>query len=455
MNKFKLKFLLAVFILSCVASAGADEKLYFIAPTQIPNVLREMKTAGFWIDRVADPDAVLLDETKIEAFNRRVRDEWHLTKDVLKLTDPFDGKALKEEFISRLVQIKEKGYFGDNGEKASEKLFERIRRLMAVEKIRDELDLKYGFIVHYADQRFFPTDEGLFATALDIDFDELQNSALDAATPVVILHTSADKKWLYVAGELTDGWVKAGKVALGSREDVASFLAAPSFIVVTDAKADIYLDEALSRFYDHARMGVKFPSLESHTPVAFAVLLPTRAPNGKLELKTAYMKKDQASQGYLPFSPRLVLEQAFKLLNAPYGWGGLYGEQDCSRFLQEVYASVGVSLPRNSKEQAQAGEKTAAFEEDEMISNKLAALKKATAGHTVLAMKGHIMLYLGTVNGRPYAIHALWGYREPTPEGERVRVINRVAVSDLYLGEGSQKGSLLERTNAIVTLTNP
>ncbi len=41
------------------------------------------------------------------------------------------------------------------------------------------------------------------------------------------------------------------------------------------------------------------------------------------------------------------------MLNQPYGWGDMYGEQDCSRFLQMVFATVGIMLPRDSKDQAQ------------------------------------------------------------------------------------------------------
>ncbi|MBF0619843.1 MAG: hypothetical protein HQL19_06710, partial [Candidatus Omnitrophica bacterium] len=56
------------------------------------------------------------------------------------------------------------------------------------------------------------------------------------------------------------------------------------------------------------------------------------------------------------------------------------------------------------------------------------------------------ILYLGAVDGRPYAIHATWGYREPAGGGaERLHVLGRVVVSDLDLGKGSKKGALLSR----------
>ncbi|MBN2398363.1 MAG: hypothetical protein JXI32_08275, partial [Deltaproteobacteria bacterium] len=52
-------------------------------------------------------------------------------------------------------------------------------------------------------------------------------------------------------------------------------------------------------------------------------------------------------------------------------------------------------------------------------------------------------------DGNPYAIHSTWGYREPAWWRDRVRVINRVAVTSLSLGEGSHKGSYLDRLRSI------
>jgi hypothetical protein len=450
---FVISVLLALLLMG--TAVFADGKLYYIAPTQIPNVAREMKTAGFWISRVAKPDAVIMDAQAINAFNLRVRDALKLTKDIQKIRDPYDGRRLREELLSWFNDFKKKDYFDDNGKKAAGTIFEHMATQMALESIDDELKLKYGFITRYADQRFLPTDAGLYATANDIDFDELQNSALDVTTPVVILHRSADKKWLYVASELSDGWVKATKVVIREQPDFETYLASPSFVVITSPKADLYLDEELTQFYDHIRMGVKLPSVPTSRPDVYAANLAMRARGGEAEFKTVYFKKELASEGYLPYTPRTVLEQAFKMLNEPYGWGGKYGEQDCSRLLQEVFATVGIILPRDSKDQAQVGQSLAAFKEDEPLTRKAATLKKFPVGGVVLPMKGHIMLYLGTVNDRPYAIHSVWGYREPSDEGDIVRVINRIAVSDLYLGEGSQKGSLLKRMNAILSMSNP
>jgi hypothetical protein len=42
-------------------------------------------------------------------------------------------------------------------------------------------------------------------------------------------------------------------------------------------------------------------------------------------------------------------------------------------------------------------------------------------------------------------IHCVWAYRQPGSDADIIRVINRVAVTGLHLGEGSRVGSLLRR----------
>jgi len=59
------------------------------------------------------------------------------------------------------------------------------------------------------------------------------------------------------------------------------------------------------------------------------------------------------------------------------------------------------------------------------------------------------MLYLGKDEGRLYAIHAIWAYRQKGLEGDEATVLGRVVVSDLSLGEGASRGSLLERIVAV------
>ena len=170
----------------------------------------------------------------------------------------------------------------------------------------------------------------------------------------------------------------------------------------------------------------------------------------------AWVDARDVSDGFLPYTPRTVYQQAFKLLNAPYGWGGSFGERDCSQFLCEVFSTVGIVLPRNSSKQAKVGAAVAGFSADSPEPAKRDLLANgAVPGATLLRFPGHIMLYLGTAKGEPYAIHATWGYREKRGFSDITRLVNRVVVSTLRLGEGSAAGSHLARLTSAAVLTLP
>jgi hypothetical protein len=423
------------------------------AETLLPQTTREMQTPGFWIARHPSPDELVLDPTAVARFNQAIRD-MGLTRDLLAVPPTYSGQELKDTLIKSLQKLKEEGLTRRDGLKAEAAFFDGILDTMAVDNIPAEIPVRYGAIVHYADQRVLPVEEGLYAGPGDFDFDELQNSALDLGEPVLILHESADGRWVYVLSKLSDGWMKKELVAFCERNAFEDFLRMPNPVIATDARADIYLDGAMTRHHEHVRMGMSLPAAPTFAKGSWTVMIPFRDADGRMRLRQAHIPRTQATSNHRPYTPRIIIEQAFKLLHHPYGWGGMYGGQDCSRFLQEVFASVGIQLPRNSKEQQRVGRVTHAFDEE---------IKDAMAGSTLLGLKGHIMLYLGEFAGEPYAIHSVWAYRKPSPErtgagagdGEETFVINKVTVSGLDLGEGSLGGSWRERIISMNHIIGP
>lgn len=445
-GRLLILFILVLLILvgGCTRSVAPLERRYWVAPTVLPGVVPDMKTAGFWIGRLDHPNEILLDREGIAALNRDIRERLGLTKDVAGMNSVYDGNELRGRLQRSWQDFAAESLFGADGRAVGAGFYELLAQAMDWESIASTVTVRFGLVVAHADQRLLPTTQPLYAEQGDIDFDELQNNALDIGTPVAVLHQTRDGRWLYVLGPSSDGWLRSERVALCSRGDLRDFTAG-DFVTVTQAKGCLYGDQALTRYTGFARMGTRLFVAPGGTGDTVAVRLPTRGPDGGLEVVTGYLKPDEVTPGCLDYTPRHIIEQAFALLNAPYGWGGIQGEQDCSQFIQEVFATMGIHLPRNSVAQAQVGRVLADLSgltsEQERFDR---LINHAMAGTTVLAMKGHVMLYLGQVEGRPYAIHELWGYREP--EGDTVRVINRVAVTDLSLGRGASKGSLLERT---------
>ena len=451
---FKTFICLVLMFFSC--GCAAKERLWYIAPTVIPHTERMMKSPGFWISHHPSPDQVLLDAREIDQMNSDIQNQLKLTEDIFHLDAPYRGNKLKTEIENNLENFLKQKFYTLDGRPASGKeasdFYKEIQSNLNIDEIPPKIAVRYGIVVHYADQRLFPTSQGLYAQPFDIDFDEVQNSTLDVATPVAILHQSKDGQWLYAVSSSSSGWIEIKNIAFCSREVLEKkFHPTPeNRLIVTKAKADISLDQNLTQYYDYARMGCEFVIQDRINEDVVAIVLPLKKKDGNVILSTGYLAAKDIHEGYLSYTPRHTIGQAFELLNAPYGWGGMHGEQDCSAFLQEIFATVGVHLPRNSSAQAKVGKLLKEFDKNSSIAEKFEILStQAIGGVTVLPLKGHIMLFLGMVQDRAYAIHATWGYREPVQSHDRVRVLNRVVVSDLSLGEGSRKGSLLERLLSI------
>lgn len=423
---------------------------FYAAPTVLSGVSPRMKTPGFWIARQSEPDRAVMTSEGIAAFNARVVGDQHLRDDIAAFAETYTGSKIKDSLSRQLAGFRHAGYFAASGAKADAAFFADIASAMNLSSIPQTITVRFGLVTENADHRALPTYAPLMAKAGDIDFDELQNSALDVGTPVAILHQTSDGAWFYAVSPSSSGWLDASRVALCSRGEIQTLQSKPSFAVVTAAKADIFENKTMSAYHGFARMGSVFYLMSPKSDEVYEVYLPVRVSDGSLILMSGYIPADQAHEGFLPYTKRTVINQAFKLLNTPYGWGGAQGEQDCSQFLQEVFATVGVGLPRNSSAQMQVGRALAEFSPeaiDEVKTKRVATV--GIGGTTLLYMKGHIMLYLGVVDGRPFAIHDTWAYREPGKDGDVPRVINRVVVSDLSLGAGSKKGSLVGRLKTV------
>lgn len=428
------------------------QPFHYSAPTILPYVAAEMKSPGFWVSRLNEPDKVVMDSSQIKLFNQRMVKE-SMRSNIAEFPKEYNGKELAVSLNKEFKEVSSAEYFFQNGIRPEKKFFKSILKNMNLESIPDQIQVRFAFVVRNTDQRILPVKEILSKKPRDIDFDELQNNALDMNTPVLVLAESKDSLWSYVIGPSSSGWVLTDNLAV-CRQDEIKKIESSDFVVVTQAKADVYLDKERRNFYGFVRMGVRFEAKEFSGDIV-EVVLPTRGSDGKMLMASGFIRAKDLHPGYLPYTQRTIIEQAFELLNAPYGWGGASGEQDCSQFLQEIFATVGLDLPRNSEYQAKAGRQVYEFKKSESAKERTAqVITQAKAGISLLYMKGHIMLYLGQVNNRPFAIHDTRGYSKWIWFKDVGMLINKVTVSDLNLGQGSRKGSWLSRLKLISDINN-
>ena len=126
-----------------------------------------------------------------------------------------------------------------------------------------------------------------------------------------------------------------------------------------------------------------------------------------------------------------IVRSAFRFYGMPYGCGGLKDSVDCSALVLNAYRTVGIYLPRNTDEQA-ATAGTRNLLESLDNAQRLSVIRDLQPG-ACLYMDGHVVMYIGQINGAPYAIHALGSH---FVKGERQREM-LVVVSDLTLQRSS------------------
>ena len=184
-------------------------------------------------------------------------------------------------------------------------------------------------------------------------------------------------------------------------------------------------------------MGSRLPLIEETSSI-YRVRIPVQTPDNRLQIVDGYIPKqrDEFHRGFVACTQRNLLTLAFSMLGEGYAWGGsrlgIFG-RDCSRFVKDLYAVTGVVLPRNSGQQGHVCTPSAEFPADMADSERKALLVEHGSPGDLLVLPGHVMVYLGPVEGEPYVIHDVGGK------------YMRVLVSTLDLYEDSPRGSVLKR----------
>jgi hypothetical protein len=339
-----------------------------------------------------------------------------------------------------------------DGKKLDKKYYENVMAMVDVDNITETIDVEFGIMVQNTDQRVIPTDDIIVRGENgSTSFDRNQMSSLELGTPVVILLER--ESWLYVRSSHTEGWVHTNTVARCTRAQAARWenptKSGVKFAMVVRYKAPVYLDESLTDYYGWLPLGDKLLVNSNGN-----LVLPTRAPNGKLFEREVYVEPKYINMGYLPYTSRTMLNISFEMLNAPYGWGGMFGEQDCSSFLIKLFSTVGIVLPRNSAQQGNSGKMVYTQSTTAMPSREMLDFF-GIPGATLVQMPGHVMLYIGSERGHAYVIHAMWAFVEQEKDKLVARTPARVIVSNLGLSAVSDSGAYYDRVSNIRNVDVP
>lgn len=432
--KFSLLFVLLITCSCCYKLPVVNDYHLTVAP--------EIRRPGFWISQLSAPDRVIMNSEEIEAFNSDVAKKKLILPIDREIISKIKNETLKKDILSMYNYLFTKKLYNEKGRLVQNAFYKEVYENININNINN--NKSFGFIIKFSNQRLIPSDEKLFDNPTYHYFDRNQNNGLDIGEPVIIIHTRYDNKWKYVMSKYSSGWVRSDNIVKADYSDIA-LIDRVKFIVVTSGKADLYEDSALTQYITTTRMGNRYILTGIHDH-CYELLIPQINKNNYVYYKKFYIKNEDAVIGYLPFTQRNVLSQAFKLLNSPYGWGDMAQEQDCSKFIQEIFLTFGITLPRNSSAQVKTGinlylKKKNKGQLNDIINHIL------IPGITIIQIPGHIMLYIGEYKNEHYVIHDFFGKTIKRNNKVYNLIINKVEVTPLSLGQEGQ--TLTDRIRSI------
>ena len=261
--------------------------------------------------------------------------------------------------------------------------------------------------------------------------DKLQVSSVPPGTPVYVSHRSRDGRWLLVETGFVRGWTTRQGVAAVSPDFRQRWEQGPYAAIVRDKTP---LAVSGGRFLYRVSPGALFPVASSRGET-LKVFVPVRGTRGRAALRTAVVSGTAAAPLPLPLTPANLAAVANELIREPYGWGGMYGRRDCSAMIRDLFTPFGIWLPRHSADQAREGGHYVGLAGLSTADKKRLITDRGVPYLTLLWLRGHIMLYIGSRDGEPLVFHNFWSVRTMSASGRPGRkIVGRAAITTLYPG---------------------
>jgi len=447
--------------LVCVPVVAGD--VLPIPPSGVIGTDDAMLSPQYWVARASETDQLILDKSAIDALNARLLANDPSMYDLSRLGSEVAGEQVRA-WIAKLSKAPAKPLYDEHDQLVPKAAIDAAVAALALDKIPARAPVRYGLVTHRVSMRNLPTGLRAFPGKGLQDFEQFQESTLFPGDPVAIVHTSADGHWFFVVSPRYAAWVERTAIGIGTRDEVLAYAAKTSYRVITgDKERTVFTPEAPTVSETQLDMGTRIPlaQLPPDQPVngqgpyeAWTLSLPTRTEDGSLHLQPALLqRKADSAADYLPLTRANLIRQAFKFLGERYGWGHLYNGRDCSGFVSDVYRSMGLQLPRNSGDQARSPVlKHRLFDARDNHEERMRALAHAQVGDLIY-IPGHVMMFLGRVNGEPYVIQDVGGLVFRDGEGKlRWTKTNEVSVTPLLPLLVDEKLSYVDAMTSLVSI---
>ncbi len=388
----------------------------------------EQATAEYWTARQPEGEKILLQAEDIQKLNASLRARNETLQDLVDFPSSLTGQQVKNRIFAAMQDYwpaeKPEEYAGSHILTPAE--WEYVRQNCNTDSLPEKVEVQYGVTTKRSDMRLLPTSDGWYSAPNDIHYDNLQGTAIDPAQPVAVLAVSQDGSFYFVQSKDYQGWLAASGVALTDYKTWLNYTEPQDFVVVISNKKKIAGSGGAEELY---QMGATIPCIKDANG-RLALQLPSRNAAGRLEIATSPVQLDNTlHKGYLPFSYNNAIRQAFRFLGDVYGWGGQDESVDCSSFVQDVYRSMGIQIPRDADQQEAAMPVNQSFA-GLATAERYEKVKQAKPG-TLCFKPGHVMMYLGKNDaGVPMVIHSASSYYDFKTDAQK-HYIRQVIVSDM------------------------
>jgi hypothetical protein len=285
-------------------------------------------------------------------------------------------------------------------------------------------------------------------------FDNLQRSSVAANTPIFVCHISADKAWALVETCYTFGWIPVEDSARVDAEFMKTWESGRYAVITRDQTSILDADD---NFVLRTSLGYIFPLVEE-MPDKLEILIATTDKNTNAVIKRGFVLRGMSAIKPLRLNYANAAKIADELIGEPYGWGGLYGNRDCSSMTRDFFAPFGIWLPRHSEDQVKEVGNYIELQGLSPEQKEKIILEKGIPYLTLLWRKGHVMLYIGEHNGHALIFHNIWGIKTKDAAGKEGRnIIGQAVITTLRLGyelnsTDQQEDYLLNRIYAMNVL---
>ncbi len=324
--------------------------------------------------------------------------------------------------------------YGENKRKHSASWVKKLQQNAFLENYPNAL--QYAITTRQTNLRAMPTNNPHFykpgGDSSGWPFDNLQISSVPANTPVLFCHLSADKSWALVETSFAFGWIPVEDCARVDENFIKTWESGHYAVAIRDR---IPVFDTDGNFSLRTYIGQVFPLVKETTDNMEIFIASANEKNNAI-IKKGVMSRQVVVPKPLPFTYLNAVTVANEFIDEPYGWGGLYGNRDCSAMTRDFLAPFGIWLPRHSADQAKKMGTYIDLLNLEPEQKEKVILDQGIPYLSLLWRKGHIMLYIGDENGQALIFHNVWGLRTIDCDGKEGRkIIGKAVITTLHPGK--------------------